>query len=81
MAEDWELGDMGGIPKKFTSKNQMTDKQLQELMEKIDKEQKNYIIPLSQEEKIIYTDKNGKKIGVTIEKTERRKSKRKCRCK
>lgn len=76
--EDWKRG-----PKEFISKNHLTDKDLKELIEKIDKEQKNYTIPLSPEEKIIYTDKNGKRIGVTIEKTERRKSnsKRKCRCK
>lgn len=83
MDDDWKRG-----PKEFVSKNQMTDKQLKELIEKIDREQKDYTIPLSPLEKKVYTDKNGKEISVTIEKSERKrnkinpKSKRvKCGCK
>jgi hypothetical protein len=77
VSDDWKRA-----PKEFVSKNQMTDKQLKELIEKIDREQKDYTIPLSPEKKLIYTDKNGKEIGVTIEKVERIKSKlkTKCRC-
>ena len=78
--DDWKL-----VPKEFVSKNQMTDKELKELIEKIDREKET--VPLSPEEKIIYTDKNGKRIGVTIEKMDRRKQQSKklkrktCRCK